>query len=161
MESFNQRTMEELGIGHRFVQDNHSRSQRGVLRGLHFQIVKPQAKLMRVTRGRVYDVAVDIRRGSSHCGKWVGVELTESNRRMLFAPEGFAHGFLVLSEIAEMQYKCSDFYAPEHERGIAWDDPDIGIEWPLADGDPILSERDKGWPRLATVSSLDLPELRP
>jgi dTDP-4-dehydrorhamnose 3,5-epimerase len=132
-----------------------------VLRGLHYQVGRPQAKLVRATRGRVWDVAVDIRRGSPRFGSWVGVELSEDNRLMLFAPEGFAHGFLVLSEVAELQYKCSDFYSPEHERGIAWNDPGIAIEWPLDGREPILSDRDLGWPNLADVPSSDLPELEP
>jgi dTDP-4-dehydrorhamnose 3,5-epimerase len=161
MESFNQRTMEGLGIRHRFVQDNHSRSQQGVLRGLHYQVGRPQAKLMRVTRGRVWDVAVDVRRGSPHFGAWFGVELTEDNRLMLFAPEGFAHGFLVLSDVAELQYKCSDFYSPEHERGIPWNDAELAIEWPLEGSEPILSERDRAWPGLAGMPPADLPELEP
>jgi dTDP-4-dehydrorhamnose 3,5-epimerase len=157
MESFNQQSMAEIGIRHTFVQDNHSRSRRGVLRGLHFQLERPQAKLVRVTRGRVFDVAVDVRRGSPHFGRWAGAELTEDNRWMLFAPEGFAHGFLVLSEVAELQYKCSDFYAPEHELGIAWDDPEIGIEWPREGVTPILSDRDRGWSLLSAISPSDLP----
>jgi dTDP-4-dehydrorhamnose 3,5-epimerase len=161
MESYNLRTFASLGIHHQFVQDNHSRSRRGVLRGLHFQLHTPQAKLVRVTRGRVFDVAVDIRRGSPRFSRWVGVELTEDNRRMMFAPEGFAHGFLVLSDVAEFQYKCSDFYAPEDERGIAWDDPSIGIEWPLDGLDPILSERDLRWRPLIEMHPSDLPEYEP
>lgn len=161
MESYNQLAMAEVGIHHTFVQDNHSRSRRGVLRGLHFQLGRPQAKLMRVTRGSVFDVAVDIRRGSPSFGCWTGVELTEENRLMLFAPEGFAHGFLVLSETAELQYKCSDFYAPEHELGIAWDDPEIAISWPLEGFSPILSERDLGWANLSTMQDSDLPRYQP
>jgi dTDP-4-dehydrorhamnose 3,5-epimerase len=132
-----------------------------VLRGLHYQVGQPQAKLVRATRGRVWDVAVDIRRGSPRFGSWVGVELSEDNRLMLFAPEGFAHGFLVLSDVAELQYKCSDFYSPEHERGITWNDPGIAIEWPLDGRQPILSDRDRSWPNLADVPSSDLPELEP
>ena len=161
MESYNLRTFAELGIHHRFVQDNHSRSVRGVLRGLHYQLRSPQAKLVRVTRGRVYDVAVDIRRGSPGFGRWVGVELTADNRRMLFAPEGFAHGFLVLSDEAEFQYKCSDFYAPEDERGIAWNDPTIAIDWPLDGIEPVLSERDRRWAALAEIEPAELPEFEP
>jgi len=161
MESYNLRTFAAAGIDHRFVQDNHSRSRRGVLRGLHFQLRTPQAKLVRATRGRVFDVAVDIRRGSPHFGRWVGVELTEDNRRMLFAPEGFAHGFLVLSEVAEFQYKCSDFYAPEDERGIAWNDPNIAIDWPLDGLEPTLSERDLGWSTLDAMDPCGLPRFEP
>ena len=161
LESYNLRTFEELGIRHRFVQDNHSRSLRGVLRGLHYQLRQPQAKLVRVTRGRVFDVAVDIRRGSPHFGCWTGAELTEDNRRMMFAPEGFAHGFLVLSEVAEFQYKCSDFYDPADERGIAWNDPRIAIAWPLGDLKPILSGRDLGWGNLDRMNDADLPRFAP
>ncbi|MFV2073876.1 MAG: dTDP-4-dehydrorhamnose 3,5-epimerase, partial [Thermoanaerobaculales bacterium] len=123
MESYNRRRMADLGIEHDFVQDNHSQSVRGVLRGLHYQIGRPQAKLVRATRGRVFDVVVDIRSGSPTFGRWAGAELSEANRLMLFAPEGFAHGFLVLSETAEFQYKCSDFYNAEMERGLPWNDP--------------------------------------
>jgi dTDP-4-dehydrorhamnose 3,5-epimerase len=158
METFNRRTMAELGIEVDWVQDNHSRSARGVLRGLHYQVRQPQAKLVRVTLGRVWDVVVDIRRGSSTFGEWEGFELDADSKHMLFAPAGYAHGFLVLSEVAEFQYKCSDFYAPEHERGLAWDDPDLAIAWPLDGVEPILSERDRTWPRLADVPASDLPE---
>jgi dTDP-4-dehydrorhamnose 3,5-epimerase len=161
LESYSQRTFAELGIRHRFVQDNHSRSVRGVLRGLHYQLRQPQAKLVRVTRGRVFDVAVDIRRGSPHFGGWAAAELSEDNRRILFAPEGFAHGFLVLSEVAEFQYKCSDFYDPGDERGIAWNDPTIAIAWPLAGLEPILSGRDLGWGTLDTMDDADLPRFSP
>ena len=157
LESYNLRTFAEIGIHQRFVQDNHSRSVRGVLRGLHYQLRQPQAKLVRVTCGRVFDVAVDIRRGSPHFGGWTAVELSEDNRRMLFAPEGFAHGFLVLSEAAEFQYKCSDFYDPSDERGIAWNDPRIAIAWPLAGLEPILSGRDLGWSTLDRMTDAELP----
>lgn len=161
MESFNERSFAELGISHRFVQDNHSRSVRGVLRGLHYQLRQPQAKLVRVTRGRVFDVAVDIRRGGPHFGAWTAAELTEDNRRMMFAPEGFAHGFLVLSEVAEFQYKCSDFYDPSDERGIAWNDPRIAIDWPLGELKPILSGRDLAWSTLDRMSEAELPRFEP
>jgi dTDP-4-dehydrorhamnose 3,5-epimerase len=161
MESYNQRAMAAIGIEDRFVQDNHSRSGRGVLRGLHFQLGRPQAKVVRVTRGRVFDVAVDIRRSSPYFGRWTGAELSEVNRRMLYIPRGFAHGFLVLSEIAEFQYKCSDFFAPDDERGIAWDDPEIGIDWPLAGLEPILSDRDRGWHTLRETPPDQLPEYAP
>jgi dTDP-4-dehydrorhamnose 3,5-epimerase len=161
LESYNRREMEAVGIYDDFVQDNHSRSSRGVLRGLHYQLGRPQAKLVRVTRGRVFDVAVDIRRGSPGFGRWAGIELSEDNRTMLYLPEGFAHGFLVLSEIAEFQYKCSDFYAPEEERGIAWNDPGIGIEWPLAAVEPVLSERDTGWCTLDEMDERELPIFTP
>jgi dTDP-4-dehydrorhamnose 3,5-epimerase len=161
MESYNQRLFAELGITHRFVQDNHSRSVRGVLRGLHYQLRQPQAKLVRATRGRVFDVAVDIRRGSPHFAAWTAAELSEDNRRMMFAPEGFAHGFLVLSEAAEFQYKCSDFYDPSDERGIAWNDPCIAIDWPLGELEPILSGRDLAWSTLDHMSDAELPRFEP
>jgi len=159
METYKRRMMAGLGIDTDWVQDNHSRSVRGVLRGLHYQLRQPQAKLVRVTAGRVWDVVVDIRRGSETFGRWEGFELDADSKRMLFAPEGYAHGFVVLSEVAEFQYKCSDFYAPEHERGVTWDDPDLAIAWPLDGLEPILSDRDRNWPRLADVPASDLPEL--
>lgn len=157
METFSQRRLADLGIDRSWVQDNHSRSSQGVLRGLHYQLGQPQAKLVRATRGRVFDVAVDIRRGSPHFGQWTGAELSEENKLMLFAPEGFAHGFVVLSEIAEFQYKCSDFYAPAEERSIAWNDPKIGIEWPLEGFEVLLSGKDKASPNLADVAKDQLP----
>lgn len=142
-ESFNRRVFAELtGYTGDFVQDNHSRSQRGVLRGLHYQLRQPQGKLVRVVEGAVFDVAVDVRRGSATFGRWVGVELSEDNKRMAWIPPGFAHGFLVLSDSADFLYKTTDYWAPEHERTIAWDDPAIGIEWPLQ-GEPQLSAKDK------------------
>jgi dTDP-4-dehydrorhamnose 3,5-epimerase len=149
--------MERIGIHQVFVQDNHSRSGQGVLRGLHYQLGQPQAKLVRVTLGAVFDVVVDIRRGSPHFGRWTGHELSAANHLMLFAPEGFAHGFLVLSEVAEFQYKCSDFYAPADERAIAWDDPDLAIGWPLEGVEPLLSDKDRSAPRLAQVPDGELP----
>ena len=161
MESYNRRQFAEVGITHDFVQDNHSRSSRGVLRGLHYQLGHAQAKLVRVTRGRVFDVVVDIRRGSPTFGRWAGAELSEENHLCLFATEGFAHGFLVLSDIADFQYKCSDFYSAPDERGLPWNDPRIGIEWPLDGHDPLLSERDRGWRSLAEVSNDDLPVYEP
>jgi dTDP-4-dehydrorhamnose 3,5-epimerase len=161
MESYHKDRFAALGIEHDFVQDNHSRSRAGVLRGLHYQLGRPQAKLVRATRGRVFDVVVDLRRGSPSFGRWVGAELSEDNRRMLFAPAGFGHGFLVLSEIAEFQYKCSDFYAPEEERGIRWDDRSIAIDWPLDGLEPVLSDRDLAWPRLEDTSDSDLPRYSP
>jgi dTDP-4-dehydrorhamnose 3,5-epimerase len=161
LESYNQRTLAGLGIHHQFVQDNHSRSGRGVLRGLHYQLGQPQAKLVRVILGRVFDVAVDIRAGSPTFGRWTGHELSADNRLQLFVPEGFAHGFLVLSEVAEFQYKCSDYYAPAEERGVAWDDPDIGIGWPLGDTTPVLSDKDRLAPRLRQVEAGCLPTFRP
>lgn len=148
-ESFNRRVITELtGFAGDFVQDNHSRSQRGVLRGLHYQIRQPQGKLVRVVEGAVFDVVVDVRRGSATFGRWFGVELSAENKRMVWIPPGFAHGFLVLSESAEFLYKTTDYWAPEHERTIAWDDPAIGIEWPLQ-GEPQLSVKDKLGKRLA------------
>jgi len=157
MESYNRRQLAELGIDYDFVQDNHSRSSRGVLRGLHYQLGHAQAKLVRVTRGRVFDVVVDIRRGSPSFGRWTGIELSEDNRLQLFAPEGFAHGFLVLSDVADFQYKCSDYYSGRDERGLPWDDPAIGIEWPVESAEPILSDRDRGWVTLSEMPENDLP----
>ena len=144
-ESFNQRAFNEVtGTNCQFVQDNHSRSSKGVLRGLHYQIQQPQGKLVRVVQGSVFDVAVDIRRSSTTFGQWVGAELSAVNHRQLWVPPGFAHGFLVLSESADFLYKTTDYYAPQHERCIAWNDPQIGIEWPaMADGQqPLLSAKD-------------------
>ena len=148
LESWNARAFAGAGIDADFVQDNHSRSARGVLRGLHYQIVAPQGKLVRVVQGAVFDVAVDIRRSSPHFGRWFGAELSAENKRMLWVPPGFAHGFSVLSETADFIYKCTTYYAPDHERGIAWNDPVIGIEWRLA-GTPVLSAKDAAAPPLA------------
>ena len=148
LESWNARVFADAGIDAAFVQDNHSRSARGVLRGLHYQIVEPQGKLVRVVSGAVFDVAVDIRRSSPHFGKWAGAELSAENKRMFWVPPGFAHGFITLSETADFLYKCTTLYAPAHERGIAWDDPAIGIDWPL-DGTPQLSAKDAAASRLA------------
>ena len=142
-ESFNERTFaEKTGVSARFVQDNHSRSARNVLRGLHYQIRQPQGKLVRVTTGEIYDVAVDIRRGSPTFGKWTATPLSADNRKILWVPPGFAHGFLVTSDYAELQYKTTDYWAPEHERCIAWNDPELGINWPL-NGEPVLSAKDR------------------
>ncbi|MDB4470700.1 dTDP-4-dehydrorhamnose 3,5-epimerase [Deltaproteobacteria bacterium] len=142
LESFNQQQWEELtGLQTTFVQDNHSLSQKGVLRGLHYQIKQPQGKLVRCVAGEVFDVAVDIRRSSTTFGKWVGVHLSAVNKRQFWVPEGFAHGFLVLSESTEFLYKTTDYYAPEHERCIRWDDPTLGIDWP-SDLEPVLSDKD-------------------
>lgn len=142
-ESFNQQKFEALtGVKADFVQDNHSKSAVNVLRGLHYQIQQPQGKLVRVVAGEVFDVAVDLRRQSATFGKWVGVILSAENKRQLWVPPGFAHGFLVLKEGTEFLYKTTDYYAPQHERCIRWDDPEIGIEWPLA-GDPVLSAKDQ------------------
>jgi dTDP-4-dehydrorhamnose 3,5-epimerase len=141
-ESFNERTFREAtGLDVRFVQDNHSRSAHGVLRGLHYQIRQPQGKLVRCTLGEVFDVAVDLRRSSLTFGKWAGVRLSAENKRQLWIPEGFAHGFLVLSEYAEFLYKTTDYYAPEYERSILWNDPDLAIAWPEG-VQPILSRKD-------------------
>jgi dTDP-4-dehydrorhamnose 3,5-epimerase len=140
-ESWNEREFERAGIRARFVQDNHSRSARGVLRGLHYQVRQPQGKLVRVTEGEIFDVAVDIRRSSPDFGKWVSARLDAQSRTMLWVPAGFAHGFCVLSDYAEVLYKTTDFYAPEHERSILWDDPELAIPWPLA-GTPALSAKD-------------------
>lgn len=142
-ESFNQARFDAaVGYSVNFVQDNHSRSARNVLRGLHYQIRQPQGKLVRVTQGEVFDVAVDLRRSSPTFGKWVGAILSAENKKQLWVPEGFGHGFVVLSESAEFLYKTTDFYAPEHERCIIWNDPDLGIEWPVED-EPILSGKDQ------------------
>jgi dTDP-4-dehydrorhamnose 3,5-epimerase len=147
-ESFNQKAFHEAtGLDLTFVQDNHSRSSKGVLRGLHYQLQQPQGKLVRVVRGAVFDVAVDIRKGSPTFGRWVGAELTEDNQRQLWVPPGLAHGFLVLSDSADFLYKTTDYYAPQHERCIAWDDPDIGIEWPTTAA-PQLSAKDQLGKRL-------------
>jgi len=141
-ESYNEKTFKEVvGYTPHFVQDNHSRSARSVLRGLHYQIQQPQAKLVRVVSGEVFDVAVDIRASSPTFGKWVGIHLSADNKRQLWIPEGFAHGFLVLSDYAEFLYKTTDYYAPEHERSILWNDPKLGIKWPIND-QPILSAKD-------------------
>jgi dTDP-4-dehydrorhamnose 3,5-epimerase len=141
LESFNEREMHSIGIDAHFVQDNHSRSQRNVLRGLHYQITHPQGKLVRVVSGDVFDVAVDVRRDSPAFGKWVGVELSAENKRMFWLPPGMAHGFIVLSDSADFLYKATEYYAPKTERTIFWNDPDLGIEWPLT-GHPILSAKD-------------------
>lgn len=166
METYSRRDMEEAGLNMVFVQDNQSMSVKGVLRGLHFQKEHPQGKLVRVIKGRVFDVAVDLRAGSATYGKWYGVELTEENKKQFYISEGFAHGFLVLSDTAEFCYKCTDFYHPGDEGGLAWNDPAIGIQWPevsgtypgsasaegytLPDGTPLnLSEKDQKWSCLA------------
>lgn len=141
-ESFNRRTLEPYGLDIDFVQDNHSRSAKGVLRGLHYQIQQAQGKLVRVISGEVFDVAVDIRRSSPRFGQWAGVKLSAENKQMLWVPAGFAHGFLVLSESADFLYKTTDFYAPQYERTILWNDPTIGIVWPWL-GEPILAAKDR------------------
>lgn len=146
VETYNQNDMKEAGLDMVFVQDNQSMSTRGVLRGLHFQKQFPQGKLVRVVRGKVFDVAVDLRSDSKTYGKWFGVELSAENMKQFYIPEGFAHGFLVLSDEAEFCYKCTDFYHPGDEGGLAWNDPEIGVEWSLEEGvDLIISEKDQKW----------------
>lgn len=157
LESYNAKAFEAAGIRDRFVQDNHSRSSRGVVRGLHYQLGRPQAKLVRVLSGEIYDVAVDVRRGSPTFGKWVGQRLNAEDFRMLYVPVGFAHGFAVISDTAEFFYKCSDFYSPADERGVAWDDPDLAIPWPLEGTAPRLSARDRNWRPLREAAEKDLP----
>lgn len=144
METYNENDFREAGLDMKFVQDNQSSSTKGVLRGLHYQKKFPQGKLVRAIRGTVFDVAVDLRKGSSTFGKWFGVELSEENKKQFYIPEGFAHGFLVLSDEAEFCYKCTEFYHPEDEGGIIWNDPDIGVEWPLEGIDELnISDKDK------------------
>jgi dTDP-4-dehydrorhamnose 3,5-epimerase len=155
LESYHTRRYAEAGVPDHFVQDNHSRSRRGVLRGLHYQLTHPQGKLVWVTSGEVFDVAVDIRRGSPTFGRWVGVTLSADNHRQLYIPPGFAHGFCVLSETVDFLYKCTDFYHPEDEGGILWCDPGIGITWPLTT--PVLSEKDRHYPQLQDVPPNRLP----
>lgn len=146
METYNQTDFNEAGLDMVFVQDNQSMSTQGVLRGLHFQKQHPQGKLVRAIRGSVFDVAVDIRPGSKTFGKWFGVELSAENKKQFYISEGFAHGFLVLTEEAEFAYKCTDFYHPEDEGGLQWDDPEIGIDWPITEEmNLIISEKDKKW----------------
>ena len=155
MESYNKKDFFDVGLTMEFVQDNESKSKKGVLRGLHFQTKHTQGKLVRVTEGAVYDVAVDLRKGSPTYGQWEGILLTSENKKQFYVPEGLAHGFLVLSDTAVFNYKCTDFYAPEYDGGVLWNDPDIGIEWPL-DGieEILLSEKDKNQ---KTLKELDLP----
>lgn len=143
METYSERDFKAAGLDYVFVQDNQSKSRKGVLRGLHFQKTHPQAKLVRVIKGEVFDVAVDLRKGSKTYGKYVGVLLSEENKRQFLIPKGFAHGFLVISDEAEFTYKCDDFYHPEDEGGIMWNDSDIGVKWPHIDGEILLSEKDK------------------
>lgn len=147
LESWNRQTFSERGLNMDFVQDNHSRSAKGVLRGLHYQLNDPQGKLVRVTSGAVFDVAVDLRRASPHFGQWVGYELSAKNQRMLWVPPGFGHGFLVLTGSADFLYKTTAYYAPQWDRGIRWDDPAIGVQWPLQ-GAPTLSTKDQVLPLL-------------
>jgi dTDP-4-dehydrorhamnose 3,5-epimerase len=156
MESYNQRLMAEIGITDVFVQDNQSSSFRNAVRGLHYQLVFPQAKLCRVLKGEVIDTVVDIRRGSPSFGQWVSVRLTAENRRQVYVPRGFAHGFAVMSEDAEFFYKCSEFYHPDDERGIRWNDPDLKVDWQVPEA-PIVSEKDAHLPCLGQVPSSNLP----
>ncbi len=143
LESWNARTFANLGLDLEFVQDNHSHSGHGTLRGIHYQLIHPQGKLVRVTRGIVYDVAVDLRRSSRNYGHWVGVELSDQNHRMLWVPPGFGHGFYVVSHKADFIYKCTEFYYPQHDRAVRWDDPELAIDWPLPAGEPpALSAKD-------------------
>lgn len=153
VETYNARDMKEAGIDRVFVQDNQSASKRGVIRGLHFQIEHPQAKLVRVIKGEVFDVAVDLRKGSKTYGKWHGILLTAENHKQFYIPEGFAHGFLVVSDYAEFCYKCTDFYHPGDEGGIMYNDPDVGVEWPITDDmELIFSERDTKWGSIADLN---------
>ena len=155
LESYNKKTFEDTtGIKAEFVQDNHSRSAKGVLRGLHYQIKNPQGKLVRVTYGKVFDVAVDLKRSSKSFGKWVGVELSAENKNQLWIPQGFAHGFVVLSDAAEFLYKTTDYYSPEYERCIRWDDPELSIDWQYI-GEPLVSEKDG---RGVSISEADVFE---
>ncbi len=154
METYNYNDFAEAGIDLTFVQDNQSSSRRGVLRGLHFQIHHPQDKLVRVVAGEVFDVAVDLRKDSATFGKWFGVVLSAENKKQFFIPKNFAHGFVVLSDYAEFTYKCTDFYHPNDEGGIAWNDPEIGVEWPIPAGkELILSDKDKKWGSFAEYRS--------
>ena len=155
MESYNKNDFVKAGLTMEFVQDNESKSKKGVLRGMHFQTKHTQGKLVRVNEGAVYDVAVDLRKGSPTFGMWEGVLLTAENKKQFYVPEGFAHGFLVVSDIATFNYKCTDFYAPEYDSGLLWNDPEVGIEWPLEGIEEIfLSEKDKNQ---KTLKELDLP----
>ena len=154
-ESFNEQALlAQAGITTRFVQDNHSKSAKNVLRGLHYQIKQPQGKLVRVVVGEVFDVAVDLRRGSPNFGAWVGIHLSAENKRQFWVPPGFAHGFLVLSAAAEFLYKTTDYYAPEYERSLLWNDPELEIDWPL-EGDPILSVKDQAGVRFKDAEVFD------
>ena len=155
METFNSKVYSDNGINVNFVQDNHSRSSKNILRGLHYQLNHAQDKLIQVIRGKIFDVAVDIRVGSSNFGKWVGVELSEENNRQLFVPKGFAHGFCVLSDIVDVTYKCSDFYAPQDEYGVLWSCPELGVDWPVTE--PVLSQKDMLYTSLSKIKKEQLP----
>jgi dTDP-4-dehydrorhamnose 3,5-epimerase len=151
LETYNERSFAAMGIAERFVQDNQSYSKQGVLRGLHFQVEQAQGKLVRVVAGEAFDVAVDLRRGSATFGKWTGALLSSTNHHMIWIPKGFAHGFYTLSETAEVAYKVTDFYAPQHEWTLLWSDPDVSIQWPLK-GEPILSDKDRAGMRLKDLA---------
>lgn len=155
METYHQKRYEQNALDCMFVQDNLSHSILGTLRGLHYQLKHPQSKLVQVIKGAIFDVAVDIRQGSPSFGKWTGVHISDENRRQIFVPKGFAYGFCVLSETADVIYKCTDFYAPDDEGGIVWSDPDIGIVWPISD--PLLSEKDSHYPCLSDVPTGHIP----
>ncbi len=155
VETFRETTLRETGINETFVQDNHSRSSKGILRGLHYQLIQPQGKLVRVSRGKVFDVAVDVRKGSPTFGQWVGCVLDDESLHMMYIPPGYAHGFVVLSEVADFIYSCTHYYHAESEQCIAWNDPDIGIEWPISD--VSLSAKDQSAPRLAQQPAENLP----
>ena len=157
LETWREDRFADVGITAHFVQDNWSRSTKGVLRGMHWQIGRPQAKLVRVITGAVFDVAVDVRRGSPTFGRWVGEVLNQDNKRAIFIPEGFAHGFLVLSETCDFVYRCTDYYAPAEERGFAWNDSAIGITWPIEGMTPLMSDKDRRFGSLASVLAVDLP----
>ena len=160
LEAYNETTFGRLGLPTRFMQDNHSGSRKGVLRGLHYQLTRPQGKLVRALHGAIFDVAVDLRRDSAQFGHWFGVELSAENKRMLWIPPGFGHGFLVLSEFAEVAYKATEIYSPASERSILWNDPAIGIQWPL-DGEPTLSQKDQAGLLLADAETYpDSAQLR-
>lgn len=159
METYNKADFEELGLNYEFVQENQSMSKKGVLRGLHFQKQHTQAKLVRCIKGEVFDVAVDLRPGSKTYGKWEGIILTEENKKMFMVPRGFAHGFLVLSQEAQFTYKIDNIYDPSSEGGLAWNDPDVAIDWPMGDlkiGDLLTSEKDRKWPTLKQLKQTDL-----
>ena len=155
VETFRETTLRETGINETFVQDNHSRSSKGILRGLHYQLIQPQGKLVRVSRGKVFDVAVDVRKGSPTFGQWVGCVLDDESLHMMYIPPGYAHGFVVLSEVADFIYSCTHYYHAESKQCIAWNDPDIGIEWPISD--VSLSAKDQSAPRLAQQPAENLP----
>jgi dTDP-4-dehydrorhamnose 3,5-epimerase len=154
METWNAKTFREHGLDWTFVQDNHSRSAKHILRGLHYQVRQPQGKLLRVTAGRAFDVAVDLRRSSPHFGKWTGIELNSKDKRLIWIPPGFAHGFLTLEDGTDVIYKCTDYYAPEHDRTIMWNDPSIAIDWPIPPGaKPTLSKKDEAGSTFASAET--------